>query len=128
MSPLLTRSKRSGAGTAPLAERIEALDRAADGLDGVAPSHDVDEVRDLLSRIDRRRALSAEHTVIGLFGATGSGKSSLVNALVGVDITQAAVRRPTTSRPVAAVLGATGSDALLDWLEVEDRHALEGTG
>ncbi|MGP9681940.1 dynamin family protein [Brachybacterium sp. AOP3-A1-3] len=128
MSPLLNRSKRSAAGAAPLAERIDALDRATAGLDGVAPSDAVDEVRDLLARIDRRRALSAEHTVIGLFGATGSGKSSLVNALVGLDITPAAVRRPTTSRPVAAVLGETGSDALLDWLEVEDRHALDGTG
>lgn len=128
MSPLLNRSTRSGASTAPLAERIEALDRAVEGLDGVAASSAVDEVRELLARIDRRRALSAEHTVIGLFGATGSGKSSLVNTLVGVDISRAAVRRPTTSKPVAAVLGETGSEALLDWLEVEDRHALEGTG
>ncbi|WP_193103453.1 GTPase family protein [Brachybacterium sp. FME24] len=128
MSPLLTRPGRSGTGPAPLVERLDALDRATDALDGIAPGSEVEAARELLSRIDRRRALSAEHTVIGLFGATGSGKSSLVNALVGTDISRAAVRRPTTSAPVAAVLGAAGSDALLDWLEVEDRHHLDGTG
>ncbi|GAA1486855.1 dynamin family protein [Brachybacterium fresconis] len=125
MSPLLTRSAPA---PAPLAERLDALTRAADALDGIAPGGEVEAAREVLSRIDRRRALSAEHTVIGLFGATGSGKSSLINALVGTDISRAAVRRPTTSAPVAAVLGAADSDALLDWLEVEDRHHLDGTG
>ncbi|MFC7375955.1 dynamin family protein [Brachybacterium sp. GCM10030268] len=115
-------------GPAPLAERIDALERSADALEGIAPGADVEAVRDLLDRIDRRRALSAEHTVIGVFGATGSGKSTLVNALVGSEISRAAVRRPTTARPVAAVLGAAGSDPLLDWLEVEERHHLDGTG
>jgi putative protein kinase ArgK-like GTPase of G3E family len=110
--------------TAPLHERLEALERALAALDGIAPGPAVDSTRELLSRIDRRRALSAEHTVIGLFGATGSGKSSLLNALVGRDIARAAVRRPTTSAPLAAVLGDAGSEALLDWLEVEERHAL----
>ncbi|GAA4522953.1 50S ribosome-binding GTPase [Brachybacterium paraconglomeratum] len=124
MSPLLTRSAK---GPAPLAERIDALARALDTLDGVAADGPLENVQELLDRVDRRRALSAEHTVIGLFGATGSGKSSLVNALVGVDISRAAVRRPTTAKPVAAVLGESGSDALLDWLEVEDRHHLDGT-
>lgn len=125
MSPLLSRSAK---GPAPLAERIEALENATAHLEGIAPSSAVEASQDVLDRIDRRRALSAEHTVIGLFGATGSGKSSLVNALVGTEITRAAVRRPTTSAPVAAVLGERGSDALLDWLEVEERHHLEGTG
>ena len=124
MSPLLSRSAK---GPAPLAERIDALESALEALDGVAADGPLESVTELLDRVDRRRALSAEHTVIGLFGATGSGKSSLVNALVGVDVSRAAVRRPTTAKPVAAVLGAPGSDALLDWLEVEDRHHLDGT-
>ncbi|ASK65223.1 hypothetical protein CFK39_04565 [Brachybacterium avium] len=124
MSPLLSRSAK---GPAPLSERIEALTRATSLLEGVAPGGAVEESRSVLERIDNRRALSAEHTVIGLFGATGSGKSSLVNALVGAEITRAAVRRPTTSSPVAAVIGERGSDALLDWLEVEERHHLEET-
>ncbi|WP_422115410.1 GTPase [Brachybacterium sp. UNK5269] len=125
MSPLLSRSAPQ---PAPLLERLDALERATEALDGVAPGAEVEAARALIERIDRRRALSAEHTVIGLFGATGSGKSSLLNALVGTEISRAAVRRPTTARPVAAVLGEVGSDALLDWLEVEDRHLLDGTG
>lgn len=114
--------------TTPLHERLDALDRALAALDGIAPGEALTGTAELLERIDRRRALSAEHTVIGLFGATGSGKSSLLNALIGKDVARAAVRRPTTSAPLAAVLGDAGSEALLDWLEVEERHALdEGT-
>ena len=114
--------------TTPLHERLDALDRALSALDGIAPGEALTGTTELLERIDRRRALSAEHTVIGLFGATGSGKSSLLNALIGKDVARAAVRRPTTSAPLAAVLGDAGSEALLDWLEVEERHALdEGT-
>lgn len=114
--------------TTPLHERLDALDRALAALDGIAPEEALTGTTELLERIDRRRALSAEHTVIGLFGATGSGKSSLLNALIGKDVARAAVRRPTTSAPLAAVLGDAGSEALLDWLEVEERHALdEGT-
>lgn len=108
----------------PLHERLDALDRALAALDGIAPGEALTETTALLERIDRRRALSAEHTVIGLFGATGSGKSSLLNALIGKDVARAAVRRPTTSAPLAAVLGDVGSEALLDWLEIEERHAL----
>lgn len=124
MTPLLSRAPK---GPAPLAERIDALEHAASLLEGVVPERVLEESQDVLERIDTRRALSAEHTVIGLFGATGSGKSSLVNALVGAEISRAAVRRPTTSSPVAAVIGDRGSDALLDWLEVEERHHLDST-
>ena len=127
MSPAIAATGRRAARGAPLGERIEALERAVEVLDGVAPGVEIQQARELLGRIDRRRALSAEHTVIGLFGATGSGKSSLVNALVGTEISRAAVRRPTTAAPVAAVLGERGSEALLDWLGVEQRHHLDGT-
>lgn len=120
MSPLSLRRTRP----TPLHERLDALERALAALDGIAPGEALTDTAQLLERIDRRRALSAEHTVIGLFGATGSGKSSLLNALAGTEIARAAVRRPTTSAPLAAVLGDAGSEALLDWLEVEERHAL----
>ena len=119
------RGSRAGVG---LAERIEALDRAAAVIAPVAPASEGESVAAVLERIDRRRALSAEHTIIGFFGATGSGKSSLVNAVVGREVTRAAVRRPTTGHPVAAVVGEIGADPLLDWLGVEDRHLLDGTG
>lgn len=114
--------------SAPLVDRLDALDRASVALREVAPEADIAHAREVLDRIDRRRALTADHTVVGVFGATGSGKSSLVNALVGAEISRAAVRRPTTARPVAAILGESGSEPLLDWLEVEQRYVLDGRG
>lgn len=77
----------------------------------------------LLTRADDRRSLSADHTVVGLFGATGSGKSSLTNALVGEPIARSHVRRPTTSEPLAVTWDPAGAAALLDWLGVRDRHS-----
>ena len=48
--------------------------------------------------------------MVGFFGATGSGKSSLFNAVSGEEIATAAVRRPTTSEPLAGIWGAEGSE------------------
>lgn len=115
-------------GAVGLAARLDALGRAVDALVPIAEPAALADAREVIERAGGRAALSAEHTVVGVFGATGSGKSSLVNAVVGVEVARAAVRRPTTSQPLAAVLGAPGSEALLDWIEVADRHVLDGTG
>lgn len=82
----------------------------------------VDAAASVISRSQARRSLSADHTVIGLFGATGSGKSTLFNQLVGSEVAQTGVIRPTTTETVAAVWVKEGSGQLLDWLEVEHRH------
>ena len=109
-----------------LGERLEALEEAAQiGAPYLSPSH-----REQLERVARagaeRRALSGDHTVVGFFGATGSGKTSLFNAVVGEDLGRAAARRPTTSSPLAAIWEPDGSEELLDWLGVEDRRVREG--
>src|SRR5699024_9506255 len=78
------RGRRAGEGPAPadtLNERIDALGRAADALETVTAQSDVQATREVPDRIHRRRTLSADHTVTGLFGATGSGMSSLLNVL-----------------------------------------------
>lgn len=102
--------------------RIAALREAAelgrDRLDAAAQA----AMTDALGRAEARRALSGRHTVVGFFGATGSGKSSLFNAVAGAEIARAHVRRPTTSEPLAAVWERDGSEALLDWLDVRERH------
>jgi GTPase SAR1 family protein len=79
----------------------------------------------LLERASRRRELSPGSTVVGVFGATGSGKSSLVNALVGADVARTHVRRPTTSEALAVTWDAEGAADLLDWLEVRERVVRE---
>ena len=53
-----------------------------------------------------RLRLSADHTVVALAGATGSGKSSTFNALTGLELAAVGVRRPTTSWATACVWGA----------------------
>jgi hypothetical protein len=57
-----------------LDRRLAALKDARELGDGVLPDESLDEVRRLLDRAGSRRSLSAEHTVVGFFGATGSGK------------------------------------------------------
>jgi GTP-binding protein EngB required for normal cell division len=131
MSPRSTRAARAGARgsvetLASLAERRDALARAREDLEEIAPADALAASGEMLERLDARTALSSEHTVIGFFGATGSGKSSLMNSLVGQEISPAAVRRPTTRSAHAAVLDPAGADALLDWLEVADRHEVHG--
>ena len=97
-----------------LGERLAALDEAAQiGAPYLSPTHRGDLQRVAQSGA-QRRALSGEHTVVGFFGATGSGKTSLFNAVVGEDLGKAAARRPTTSSPLAAIWEADGSEELLD--------------
>ncbi|MDR4533004.1 GTP-binding protein [Glutamicibacter sp. PS] len=88
------------------------------------PSEVQQRTGEVLERVQQRRQLSAEHTVIGLFGATGSGKSSLFNALTGTDLARPGARRPTTTRTLAAVYKAEGTQELLDWLQVNERQEL----
>lgn len=85
------------------------------------PESVVLEASEALERLSRRRELSTEHTIIGFFGATGSGKSTLFNAVAGYPIARSAPTRPTTSAVQAAVWGAEDSDELLDWLGIENR-------
>lgn len=104
-----------------LDDRIAALRTVIEAGAGRIPSAIADEAQALLHRAEARRSLSPEHTVVGVFGATGSGKSSLVNALVGEDVAVAHVRRPTTSQPLAVTWDGQGAAELLDWLDVRER-------
>lgn len=97
---------------------VEALDVGGHRLDPDAARR----ARALVSRIGERTRLSGDHTVVALAGATGSGKSSLFNALARLELAPVGVRRPTTSTPMAVVWGSDGADPLLDWLEVPRRH------
>lgn len=106
-------------------ELLDALGEAAELGAGRVPEAELEQVRRITARAAERRALSSEHTVVGLFGATGSGKSSLMNALAGEEIARTHVRRPTTSVPLAAVWQPAGASALLDWLEVSDRRIMD---
>jgi GTP-binding protein EngB required for normal cell division len=91
------------------------------GQDGFPPDllHDCDG---LLQRAGERLRLSASHTVVAIAGGTGSGKSSLFNALAGANFSPIGVTRPTTRHVHACVWGVQGVAPLLDWLGVQRRH------
>lgn len=110
-----------------LTERLDALQTAADLGHGYLSSHEQEAITGVTEQAAQRRELSGSHTVVGFFGATGSGKTSLFNAVVGEDLGKAAARRPTTSSPLAAIWEPEGSEELLDWLQVEDRRMRTGT-
>lgn len=106
--------------TVTFADEVAALTRAIDLADGRLSDAPITAARQTLERIGMRSRLAPDRTVVALMGATGSGKSSLFNALVGEDLARTAATRPTTRRPFAATWGE-GATELLDWLEVPER-------
>ncbi len=109
----------------PLDRRIEAVRTMVSLGNTRLPQSEIAAARATLERAEERMALGPDLTVVALAGATGSGKSSLFNALVGSEISQVGVRRPTTSVASAAVWGDDGANGLLDWLEIGRRHQIE---
>jgi 50S ribosome-binding GTPase len=69
-------------------------------------------VRRLLDRVETLRIRLEAPLVVATFGGTGTGKSSLVNALVGQDVTKTGRQRPTTMRPVLIAHPDTELDVL----------------
>lgn len=110
----------------PISERLAALRTAARLGEERIPAPQAAELARVAATAGERQSLSDAHTVVGFFGATGSGKSSLFNAVAGADIAAVHVRRPTTSRAQAALWHPEGAGPLLDWLEVDQRHELPG--
>lgn len=114
-----------------LLQRVAALDHIVE----IGRRHDLGVDLDAAARIaasarSRLRHGSA-HTVVALAGSTGSGKSSLLNALTGAEIAPVGLTRPTTTTAQAVVYpdsgraGAHSADGLLDWLDIRQRHHLQ---
>jgi energy-coupling factor transporter ATP-binding protein EcfA2 len=107
-----------------LTDRLAALREAVEVADGRLEVPEVARARTLLAKAGAREALG-DATVVALAGATGSGKSTLFNALSGSDVSSPGVRRPTTGVAHATVWprpDGASADRLLDWLEVPRRH------
>ncbi|MEK8225137.1 GTPase [Oerskovia sp. M15] len=103
-----------------LAHRVAALATAVSAGEGRLPAGLLDDARAVLEHTARRSALSAEHTVVALAGSTGSGKSSLFNAIAREPLARPGITRPTTSRPWRS--SGARRRSLLSWLEVGERH------
>ncbi|HEV7629153.1 MAG TPA: GTPase, partial [Streptomyces sp.] len=101
--------------------RVAALRRLVDLSRSRIPARVLAEAQRVLDAACARGQLPGAYTTVAIAGATGSGKSSLFNALAGTRLSQAGMRRPTTSTPVACsweVPGAGPADGLLDRLAI----------
>lgn len=107
---------------AEVSSRAGALSRAIALGEKQLPPQEVAQAREVLDRVAQRSQIGAGHTVVALAGATGSGKSSLFNLLVGEPVSRIGARRPTTSRTSAALWGSDPATDLLDWLDIKNRH------
>jgi GTP-binding protein EngB required for normal cell division len=122
MSSLLEGAKRLVSRGSDLGDRVEGLGQAAQAARGRLDDRVVDEAEVAVTRVATRLGLAADHTVVALAGATGSGKSSTFNALAGVELSSVGVRRPTTSWATACVWGKEGATELLEYLGIAPRH------
>jgi GTP-binding protein EngB required for normal cell division len=111
-----------------LAENVGLLEKAVSAARGHLDESVVAAAETVVTRARERGSLAPGTTVAALLGATGSGKSSLLNAVVGDTVARVAPTRPTTDHPQAVTFapgpdGAGATSDLLDWLGVTDRIA-----
>ncbi len=102
---------------------LDRLSRLAEVTAGRVPMELMSRGDEVIARADQRLRLGQE-TVVALAGATGSGKSSLTNALARAAIATVGVRRPTTSQTLS-ISFAPENTALLDWLRVPRRYEVK---
>lgn len=122
LPPVVTGAAGSEVTAASVQARATALTSALESGLGCLPVAGVEQAASAIAKTAARTSIAGGRTVVALAGATGSGKSSLFNVLAGAEVARVGARRPTTSRPSAAVWGAGSPTALLDWLRVGTSH------
>lgn len=109
--------------SARLSSRLATLRAALATAGDEVPAWLAGPAREGLDRVEERLELGVDHTVVALFGGTGSGKSSLFNALSRLDFADVGVRRPTTAVAAACSWGDDAA-ALLDFLGVAPKRRI----
>lgn len=108
-----------------LADLLEKADNAIAASDGVVDRTNLNPIAETVRNVRIRSSYPDDLVVAALAGGTGSGKSSLFNAVGGSDLAVVGGVRPTTSEPVA--LAAPGRltelSGYLDVIGVEKRVA-----
>lgn len=112
-----------------LAVLLDLADLAASRSEGALQPQARGDFQRVALRARRRVGYVGEVLAVAFAGGTGSGKSSLINAIVGDTVVRTGVVRPTTDAALAVVPHETADryGRLLSELEVEDRiesHAL----
>ncbi len=108
---------------ADLQQRLADLAETLTLAEGRLDAGTVGAGRDVLDKAEGRLANGPQSVVVALAGGTGSGKSSLFNALAGAELTRTGVVRPVTDEVTAWAVGdPQGAAMVLDWLQVRRRH------
>lgn len=107
---------------------LDKVDTAVAESAGALDRSEVESVAAQARETRMRLSYPDSIVVVALAGGTGSGKSSLVNAIAGEEVALTGGIRPMTSEPLALV-PANAADALggyLDELGISDRFEHEG--
>ena len=114
-----------------LTPALDLLDLAIASSEGLTSEADRDAAATLAAAARRRRDYLSGTIVVAIAGGTGSGKSSLLNALAGREVVSTSALRPHTGGPLAWIPGndpsissmmeAVGIEAIV---EHDDGHGL----
>jgi len=86
---------------ADLARALSALAEAVDAASGIVPAEGLAPISQIADQAHKRHGFLGDTVVVALAGGTGSGKSSLLNALAGHEVSGVGAVRPTTAEPLA---------------------------
>lgn len=111
-----------------LERRVELAGEVIAGLREYLPPGDWEAFDRNHAEIGSRLGYLGEEVVIALVGGTGSGKSSLLNAIAGEEVSPPGIIRPTTSHPIAWVprRADAGLFRLLADLDIADHVLHDG--
>lgn len=104
-------------------ELIDIVELAVTRSTGNAPVDVTAEAQRRVDGLRGRKGHFGEILVVALAGGTGSGKSSLLNAIAGEDVAGVSILRPHTQTPLAWVPEdqSEGVERLLDDLGIKQR-------
>ncbi len=82
---------------------LDLADLAVERCEGVVPEQSRIEFATVVRRARRKLGYLGEVLVVAFAGGTGSGKSSLLNAVLGQEVSHVGVARPTTDDALAVI-------------------------
>ncbi len=106
-----------------LRDLLDRFDRLVSVADGLVPDDALEAAAQVGRRARDRRGFLGDTVVVALAGGTGSGKSSLINALAEEVVAESGAQRPTTFEPLAWIPAnpEPGLVRLLDAIGIEER-------
>lgn len=104
--------------------RLKALQRAVAAGGRFFDPFVASRAQDDLRRAQERMRLGEETTVAALVGGTGSGKSTMFNAITELNFADSGDIRPTTERAAACTFNVD-AESLLNYLEVDQDRRIE---